>query len=158
KTHIRVCRTLSCAMAGSYQVMENLCAATGIQRNKNAGGGISQNRDGNYSIEFVECLASCGTGPVCMVNDDLHESVQPDNASAILSEPPTRYVHEPHYLEHRLIFKNIGHKNWQIDIDTYLKDGGYEDLKKALKMSRTDIVKEVKTSGPRGRRRGAISV
>src|ERR1700730_2313425 len=32
KTHIRVCRTLSCAMAGSYQVMENLSAATGIQR------------------------------------------------------------------------------------------------------------------------------
>jgi len=30
KTHIRVCRTLSCAMAGSYQVMENFCAATGI--------------------------------------------------------------------------------------------------------------------------------
>ena len=26
KTHIRVCRTLSCAMAGSYQLMENLCA------------------------------------------------------------------------------------------------------------------------------------
>ncbi|MEY2551141.1 MAG: NADH-quinone oxidoreductase subunit, partial [Verrucomicrobiota bacterium] len=27
KTHIRVCRTLSCAMAGSYQVMERACAA-----------------------------------------------------------------------------------------------------------------------------------
>ena len=32
KTHIRVCRTLSCAMAGSYQLMENLCATTGIER------------------------------------------------------------------------------------------------------------------------------
>src|SRR4030095_12284973 len=32
KTHIRVCRTLSCAMTGSYQLMENLCAATGIER------------------------------------------------------------------------------------------------------------------------------
>src|ERR1700732_4414501 len=32
KTHVRVCRKLSCAMAGSYQLMENLCAATGIQR------------------------------------------------------------------------------------------------------------------------------
>src|SRR6186997_1542896 len=35
KTHIRVCRTLSCAMAGSYQVMENLCAAVGIARGPN---------------------------------------------------------------------------------------------------------------------------
>ena len=27
KTHIRVCRTLSCGMAGSYRVMENICAS-----------------------------------------------------------------------------------------------------------------------------------
>jgi NADH-quinone oxidoreductase subunit F len=156
KTHIRVCRTLSCAMAGSYQVMENLRAATGIQRTTNpAAAGhapFSISHDGNYSIEFVECLASCGTAPVCMVDDDLHENVQPDNAMSILSESAAKpIVRSPHPLEHRLIFKNIGRKNWKIDIDTYLKDGGYEELKKAVKMSRTDIVNEVKTSGLRGR-------
>src|SRR5437667_12762988 len=64
KTHIRVCRTLSCAMAGSYRLMENLCAATEIQRRTGgpAGAGhtpVSVSADGNYSIEFVECLASC---------------------------------------------------------------------------------------------------
>jgi NADH-quinone oxidoreductase subunit F len=153
KTHIRVCRTLSCAMAGSYQVMDNLCASTGIQR-KHATNGhapISVSADGNYSIEFVECLASCGTAPVCMVDDALHENVQSENAAAILLEPPTKFIHEPHPLEHRLIFKNIGRKNWKIDIDTYLKNGGYEDLKKAVKMSRAEIVNEVKTSGLRGR-------
>src|SRR6186713_1088940 len=32
KTHIRICRTLSCAMAGGLEVMENLCARLGIQR------------------------------------------------------------------------------------------------------------------------------
>src|SRR6201993_5644252 len=32
KTHIRVCRTLSCAMAGSYRLMENLSAIGGIAR------------------------------------------------------------------------------------------------------------------------------
>src|SRR5256714_4999614 len=79
KTHIRVCRTLSCAMAGSYQVMENFCAGTGIQRKTDpAAAGhapISASPDGNYSIEFVECLASCGTAPGCMGNDELHENV-----------------------------------------------------------------------------------
>src|SRR5437588_4557893 len=30
RTHIRVCRTLSCAMAGSYQVRETLATACGI--------------------------------------------------------------------------------------------------------------------------------
>ena len=32
KTHIRVCRTLSCAMTGGFEVMENLCTAFGIAR------------------------------------------------------------------------------------------------------------------------------
>ena len=156
KTHIRVCRTLSCAMAGSYQVMENLCAATGIQRKTDlAAAGhtpISVSPDRNYSIEFVECLASCGTAPVCMVNDDLHENVQPDNAMSILSQPAEKPVaHSPHPLEQRIIFKNIGRSNWTTDIKTYLDDGGYDDLRKALQMSRAEIVNEVKTSGLRGR-------
>ena len=153
KTHIRVCRTLSCAMAGSYQVMENLRVATGLQPNgaQHGHASFSVSPDENYSIEFVECLASCGTAPVCMVNDELHENVQAQNASSILSEPPTKYVHESHPLEHRLIFKNIGRKDWKIDIDTYLEAGGYKDLKKAVKMSRAEIVNEVKTSGLRGR-------
>jgi NADH-quinone oxidoreductase subunit E len=78
KTHIRVCRTLSCAMAGSYQLMENLCAAAGIQRELDTEGmhnPLAVSPDGNYSVEFVECLASCGTAPVCMVNDELYENV-----------------------------------------------------------------------------------
>src|SRR6266705_1706307 len=156
KTHIRVCRTLSCAMAGSYQLMENLCAATGIQRKTDpAAAGhtpISVSPDRNYSIEFVECLASCGTAPVCMVNDDLHENVQPDNAMSILSQPAEKpALYPPHPLEQRIIFKNIGRSNWKTDIKTYLDDGGYDDLRKALQMSRAEIVNEVKTSGLRGR-------
>jgi len=155
KMHIRVCRTLSCAMAGSYRIMDDLCAATGIIRQHGENGGhnpIAVSANGNYSIEFVECLASCGTAPVCMVNDDLHENVQPDISTNILAGPPTlRYVNPPHPLEHRLIFKNIGRDDWTTDIDCYLSEGGYEDLRKAVTMSRVDIVNEVKTSGLRGR-------
>ena len=151
KKHIRVCRTLSCAMAGSYQVMDKFQEAAGA--------------DGNYSIEFVECLASCGTAPVCMIDDELHENVDPNSVVDLLNKEgrlPSRpsalndgseavAPWGPHPLEHRLIFKNIGREDWKIDIDTYLKDGGYEQLKKAVTMSRADIVNEVKTSGLRGR-------
>src|SRR5881392_2080017 len=154
KTHIRVCRTLSCAMAGSYRVMENLCATAGITRGHNGvHDPILVSKDGKASIEFVECLASCGTAPVCMVNDDLHENVQSDSAADLLGNQQSEISNQqsPHPLEHRLIFKNIGRKDWKIDIDTYLKDGGYEDLRKAVKMSRADIVNEVKTAGLRGR-------
>ena len=80
RKHIRVCRTLSCAMAGSYQLMEKLAAA-GEYRSRPPRGGmhtpVAVSPDGEYSIEFVECLASCGTAPVCMVDDELlNESIR----------------------------------------------------------------------------------
>ena len=36
----------------------------------------------------------------------------------------------PHPLEHRLIFKNIGREGYTTDIDCYLQNGGYEQLKR----------------------------
>jgi NADH-quinone oxidoreductase subunit F len=155
KTHIRVCRTLSCAMAGSYRVMENVCATVGIPRGHNGvHDPVLVSKDGNVSVEFVECLASCGTAPVCMVNDDLHENVDPDSVADLLRpQPSTLNPQQPslHPLEHRLVFKNIGRSDWTTDIDCYLEDGGYKQLKKAVAMSRTDILNEVKTSALRGR-------
>src|ERR1700676_2083248 len=56
-----------------------------------------------------------------------------------------------HPREHRIIFKNIDRPDWTIDIDCYLKDGGYEDMKKAFAMPPQDIGNEVKASGLRGR-------
>ncbi len=46
---------------------------------------FSVSKDGKYSIEFVECLASCGTAPVCMVQDDLVENVRPRVAATLLT-------------------------------------------------------------------------
>jgi NADH-quinone oxidoreductase subunit E len=90
KFHIRVCRTLSCAMAGSYELMEKLCEATQIDRSRadSHASPITVSPCGNYSVEFAECLASCGTGPVCMVNDDFHESVDPKNTADLLAKYP----------------------------------------------------------------------
>src|SRR4029077_12113635 len=120
--------------------------------------------DGNYSVEFVECLASCHTAPVCMIDEQLHENVDVTSATALIKEGRSRVRPitpggpetaapwwPPHPLEHRLIFKNIGRPDWTTDIDCYLRDGGYEQLKQALSMSRGDIVNKVKNSGLRGR-------
>ena len=89
KYHIRVCRTLSCAMAGSYELMESLCQTAGIDRSHvDHHHPIAVSADGKYSIEFAECLASCGTGPVCMVEDDFHEGVRPEKAAELLAKYP----------------------------------------------------------------------
>src|SRR5947208_554399 len=156
KTHIRVCRTLSCAMAGGFELMENLCVALEIQRPPDGDGihdPIAVSADGNYSVEFVECLASCGTAPVCMIGEQLHEQLDPNSIADLLRNQTSNIKHQtsPHPLEHRLVYKNIGRTDWTTDIDCYLRDGGYEQLKQALTMSRSDIVNKVKNSGLRGR-------
>jgi len=211
RKQIRVCRTLSCAMAGAYPLMKNLARLTKIDRGEGGGGmhsPVAVSPDGEFSIEFVECLASCGTAPVCMLDDELHENVTPESAPDFLTRSQknlssrvgearrgtsqvTRDVHlvgtpgvagevplrpaadrddsvidglasfqqlpesirslPPHPLEHRMIFKNIGREGYTTDIDCYLQNGGYEQLRAAVRMTRTEIVNEVKTSGLRGR-------
>ncbi len=70
RRHIKVCRTLSCALTGGYKVCDEFQKQFGC-----APGEISP--DGEVTIEFVECLASCGSGPVVLIDDDLHERVDP---------------------------------------------------------------------------------
>lgn len=85
KTIIRVCRTLSCSLAGGDAVHESLCRAVRIDPDSaKHSHGLPTSPDGEYSIEFVECLASCGTAPVIMINDDLHENVTPESAPSLL--------------------------------------------------------------------------
>jgi NADH-quinone oxidoreductase subunit F len=64
---------------------------------------------------------------------------------------PGGYPQPQHPYEHRLIFKDLSRDDWSVDIDRYMREGGYDQLKKAVTMSRKDIVNEVKTSGLRGR-------
>jgi NADH-quinone oxidoreductase subunit E len=73
RRHIKVCRTLSCAIMGGYRT----CAEFQRQFNTKLGE-VSPN--GEVTVEFVECLASCGTAPVVMIDDELHEKV--DTAKA----------------------------------------------------------------------------
>jgi len=136
--------------------MESLCTTLGIQRPP-AGDGMHNpiriSTDGDYSVEFVECLASCGTAPVCMIGEQLYENADVNSIVDLLRKQISniKYQTSPHPLEHRLIFKNIGRPDWTTDIDCYLRDGGYEQLKQALTLSRADIVNKVKNSGLRGR-------
>ena len=60
-------------------------------------------------------------------------------------------IKQPHARERRIVFKNIDRPGYTTDIDCYLENGGYEQLKKALTMSQVDVVNEVKASGLRGR-------
>ncbi|MEI6343864.1 MAG: NADH-quinone oxidoreductase subunit NuoF [Verrucomicrobiota bacterium] len=57
----------------------------------------------------------------------------------------------PHPKERRIVFKNAWTQGYTPDIECYLKDGGYEELRKALAMKPAEIIDEVKKSNLRGR-------
>lgn len=75
KVHIRVCRTLSCALAGAQKTGEILEHELGVK--------FGQTRsDGEVSLEWTECLACCDKGPALMVGDKLYTQMTPDKAVA----------------------------------------------------------------------------
>ncbi len=78
KYHIKVCRTLSCALNGGEALCEHLLKKLNARLDENTS-------DGKFTVSHVECIASCGTAPVIMINDDFHEAVTPQKADELLS-------------------------------------------------------------------------
>ena len=68
-----------------------------------------------------------------------------------MSEITYKPGHEPHPRETRRIFRNIDRVGYTPSIKSFLADGGYEALKKALAMEPAAVIDEVKKSGLRGR-------
>src|SRR5688572_15887198 len=81
KYHLKVCRTLSCALGGSHQLQKYFCDKLKLDPHVH---GAQTTADGKYTVEFVECLASCGTAPVMMCNEDFYEGVDSKKADEIL--------------------------------------------------------------------------
>jgi NADH-quinone oxidoreductase subunit E len=80
---IKICRTLSCALGGSAELRAHICRKLGLDP---AQSGPQSTPDGKYSVEFVECLASCGTAPVMMVNDDFYQGVTTRKADELCAK------------------------------------------------------------------------
>jgi len=83
KYQLKICRTLSCALGGSYKLHEHFCRRLALDHHQHA---PQTTKDGKFTVEFVECLASCGTAPVMMCNDDFSEGVSEQKADEILRD------------------------------------------------------------------------
>jgi NADH-quinone oxidoreductase subunit E len=83
RNQLKICRTLSCALGGSYKLHEFYCKQLGLDCHAH---GPQTTKDGKFTVEFVECLASCGTAPVMMCNDTFHEGVTDAKAEEILGK------------------------------------------------------------------------
>jgi len=76
---LQVCRNLSCTMLGGQRLRKGIEERLGIVEGETT-------PDGRFTLLEVECLGSCGTAPVLMVNDRYHESVSAEDLDRLLSE------------------------------------------------------------------------
>jgi NADH-quinone oxidoreductase subunit F len=153
KFHIKVCRTLSCDIGGCGSLLQHLKEKLKV--------GLDENTDdGLFTVSTVECLASCGTAPAMMINDEHFDNVTPAMLDALIKEiretgalkqQPIAKPLPPHPLEKRVLLANMTKPNYSGSLADYEREGGYQALQKAFGMKPDDIVNEVKNSEVRGR-------
>jgi len=81
KWHLQACRNLSCSMRGAEGVIDHLSRKLGIEAGQTTA-------DGRFTLSTVECLGSCGTAPVVMVNEAYHENMTPARLDALIEGLP----------------------------------------------------------------------
>jgi NADH-quinone oxidoreductase subunit E len=83
----QVCRSLACEVCNHAELTEHLETTLGCEVGETS-------EDQRYTLVELECLGSCGTAPVVMVNDTLYENVTTailDNLIAELPDDPHEY-------------------------------------------------------------------
>ena len=82
KFHLQVCRSLMCALVGSDDLVEWIRQRLGISPGQTTA-------DKLFTLSTVECLASCGTGPMMQVNDDYYEKLNDEKVGRVLNDLKT---------------------------------------------------------------------
>lgn len=83
---VQVCRSLSCEICGHEQLTDAVRKSCGVEVGETTA-------DGKITLVELECLGSCGTAPVAMINDVLHENVTPEQLARKLAQLPD----DPHH-------------------------------------------------------------
>ena len=78
---IQVCRSISCEICGSNE-LTNFCKS---KLNLELG---ETTPDGMFTLIELECLGACGTAPVALVNEVLHEELTVEKLAAIIAGLP----------------------------------------------------------------------
>jgi len=76
---IRLCRTITCEMAGNDHVARQLENDLGIRFGETT-------PDGKFSLRWANCLGMCDQGPAMLVNDEVFTRVTPEGVHGILEE------------------------------------------------------------------------
>jgi NADH-quinone oxidoreductase subunit E len=77
--HLQVCHNVSCTMRGAERMIDSLSRRLGVQPGQTT-------PDGRFTLSRVECLGSCGTAPVVMVNERYHELQSEESLEQLVAE------------------------------------------------------------------------
>ena len=77
RCHIEACRNVSCSLLGAERLIDHLSKKLGIKPGETTA-------DGRFSLATVECMASCGTAPMVVVNGAYHESMDAAKVDALI--------------------------------------------------------------------------
>jgi NADH-quinone oxidoreductase E subunit len=75
--HVQVCRTLPCALRGAAKLTAYLKKRFETKQHE-------VTPDGKWSYEEVECLGSCGSAPMCQINDRFFENLGENELRVLL--------------------------------------------------------------------------
>src|SRR6185437_6218073 len=84
---VQVCRSLACEICASKQLTQKVQDKLGLEIGETTA-------DGKFTLVELECLGSCGTAPVALVNEVLHENLTPEGLGKVLDglpEDPEEY-------------------------------------------------------------------
>jgi len=79
ETRAWVCRSVSCMLRGSEEVLEHMCHTAGIKPGETT-------PDGKLTIEFAECLGACEFAPCMLAGKELHQNLTNDSADAFVKK------------------------------------------------------------------------
>jgi len=77
--NLQVCHNVSCSMRGAERLVDRLSRRLGVQPGQTT-------TDGRFTLSRVECLGSCGTAPVVMVNERYHELQTEESLEELVAE------------------------------------------------------------------------
>ncbi|HCU99287.1 MAG TPA: NADH-quinone oxidoreductase subunit E/F, partial [Chloroflexi bacterium] len=142
KNIIRVCGDPACSMAGSYNILDDLCRTIGVELNSVSG-------DGKWTVEKVNCIGLCEYAPAALVGTKSHLDIQPKNFEWYLDSKPKPISRV--YGDLRILTRNCG-SGQTCDLSDYLSSGGYKSIEKMVKQFTPQmVIDEIKDSGLVGR-------
>lgn len=95
---IQVCRSLSCEICGSNDLTSRMKEKLRVELGETT-------PDGQFTLVELECLGACGTAPVALVNEVLHEELTPEKLQKIIDQLPK----DPHDYKDEFITWQEGH-------------------------------------------------